>query len=153
MAGALIWRESDQRYLLLRRADHRDIGAGEWECVTGRLEQGESLPQALQREVCEEVGINLQIECILRTTHFYRGEKAQENEVVGVLFGCSTDGGASPAMSEEHSAFAWVTGVEAQRLLAEDHWLLNLIARADAYRRLTPEEARQRNRAGFQSEL
>lgn len=37
MAGALIWRRSDGRYLVLRRAGAKDVAAGEWEGVTGRL--------------------------------------------------------------------------------------------------------------------
>jgi 8-oxo-dGTP pyrophosphatase MutT (NUDIX family) len=50
MAGALIWRETDGRYLLLQRSAERDVGAGQWECVTGRLEQGEGVPDALYRK-------------------------------------------------------------------------------------------------------
>jgi len=47
--GALIWNEQDGCYLLLRRAGHRDFAAGAWECVTGRVDQGESFEQAVKR--------------------------------------------------------------------------------------------------------
>ena len=47
MVGALIWRQTDGRYLLLQRAATKDFAAGQWECVTGRLEQGERFEQNL----------------------------------------------------------------------------------------------------------
>ena len=43
MVGALVWRRSDGKYLLLQRSAQKDFAAGQWECVTGRVEQGESL--------------------------------------------------------------------------------------------------------------
>jgi len=149
MAGALIWRESDGRYLLLRRADHRDVGAGEWEYVTGRLEQGEGFTEGLRREVSEELGIQVEIEFVLRTTHLYRGSAAPENEMVGVIFGCSTSGDGLMRLSEEHSEFIWVTADEAKRLLPEGHRLIERLERADALRRLIPPELVQLNRGGF----
>ena len=80
--------------MLTQRADHRDVAAGEWECVTGRLEQGEGFIRALHREVLEEVGLEVQVQFVLRPTHGFRGERTPENEMVGLLFGCSTDGAA-----------------------------------------------------------
>jgi 8-oxo-dGTP diphosphatase len=47
--GALIWSPKVKRYLLLRRSAQRDYGAGAWECVTGRVDQGEGFEQALHR--------------------------------------------------------------------------------------------------------
>ncbi|HIP70446.1 MAG TPA: NUDIX domain-containing protein, partial [Anaerolineae bacterium] len=78
--AALIWDEATDRYLLLRRAAHKDVGAGHWECVTGRVDQGESYEDALHREVQEEIGIPAQIQFIIGTTHFYRGPARPENE-------------------------------------------------------------------------
>ncbi|NJN55210.1 MAG: hypothetical protein HC804_10900, partial [Anaerolineae bacterium] len=40
--AALIWNPTNESYLLLCRADSKDFGAGSWECVTGRVDQGES---------------------------------------------------------------------------------------------------------------
>ena len=70
----MIWDPSYSKYLLLRRADDRDFKGGSWECVTGRVDQGESYEQALHREVREEIGATVQIEFLIATTHFYRGE-------------------------------------------------------------------------------
>ena len=138
MVGMLVWRRSDGRYLLLRRSESRDYGAGEWESCSGRLEQGEGFVQALGREAREELGLDLRVECILGATHFYRGAAEPGNETVGVSFGCSADDGSGLALSDEHSEHRWATAEEAATLLPPGHWLNAAIERADAFRTLMP---------------
>jgi len=143
MVGALIWRQTDGKYLLLQRSQARDFAAGQWECVTGRLEQGESFLQAVRREVWEERGLEVHIGFVLGTTHFYRGDALPENEMVGVHYGCSIHDPTRIQLSDEHSASRWVTGEEAMALFPAGHWLRELIARAEVVRGLTPQELLQ----------
>ena len=143
MAGALVWRQTDGKYLLLQRSESRDFAAGQWECVTGRLDQGESFWQAVRREALEELGLEVQIEFVLGTAHFYRGDVIPENEMVGVHYGCSIQESTSIQLSDEHRAFRWVTAEQAQTLLASGYWLRELIARAEVVRRLMPQELLQ----------
>ena len=105
MVGILVWRRMDSKYLVLQRSPTRDWAAGEWECASGRLEQGEGFVQAVRREALEELGLEVRIECLLGTTHFYRGDTLTENEMIGVNFGCSVDDAAGLELSDEHSAF------------------------------------------------
>ncbi|MYI83049.1 MAG: NUDIX domain-containing protein [Chloroflexi bacterium] len=142
MVGMLVWRRSDGRYLLVRRSASRDFAPGEWETGSGRLEQGEGFVQALHRECMEELGLDVRIECILGVTHFYRGATDPENEMVGVSFGCSVADASGISLSDEHSEYRWVTAEDAAALLPPGHWLRALIARADAFRELMPEELR-----------
>jgi 8-oxo-dGTP diphosphatase len=143
MVGALVWRHTDGKYLLLQRSAAKDFAAGQWECVTGRLEQGESFVQAVHREAFEELGLEVHIECILGTTHFYRGDTLPENEMVGVHYGCSIPDATHMQLSAEHGAAQWVTAAQAQALFPAGHWLRALIARAEVVRRLMPQELRQ----------
>jgi len=140
MIGALIRHPNSGKYLILRRSAQKDVGAGAWECVTGRVDQGEGYPEALQREVKEELGIEAQPEFILRTEHFYRGEAIPENEMIGVLYCCSLDDPDAIQISWEHDRARWVTPAEATEFLPGDHWLIKLIARAETLRALLPEE-------------
>ena len=136
MIGALIRDANTGKYLVLRRSGEKDIAAGEWECVTGRVDQGEGFPEALQREVREELGIEIKPDFILRPAHFYRGDPIPENEMVGVMYACSLDTPETIQLSWEHSESRWVTPREATELFPEDHWLLELIRRADTMRAL-----------------
>ncbi|HET8702035.1 MAG TPA: NUDIX domain-containing protein [Nitrococcus sp.] len=134
--AALIRSAVDGRYLLLRRAAGKDYAAGVWECVTGRLEQGEGFEQALRREVAEEIGASVRLRCILGTTHFYRGLPSPANESVGVVYGCVVDDPNAIIRSTEHSEHRWVSAAEALRLLADDDpstaWMRGIIERSEA---------------------
>ena len=143
MVGILIWRRVDGKYLVLQRSSTRDWAAGEWECASGRLEQGESFAQAVRREVLEELGIEVRIECLLGTTHFYRGDTLPENEMIGVAFGCSVEDTTGLELSDEHSTGEWMTAEGAQSLFPHPHFLGRLIARAERFRALMPGELRQ----------
>src|SRR5262245_46373255 len=136
MVGALVWRHTDGKYLMLKRSAAKDIAAGQWECVTGRLEQGESFLQAVRREAFEELGLEVTIECILATTHFYRGDALPENEMVGVHYGCSIQDATRMQLSDEYCADQWVTAEQAQALFPVGHWLRALAARAEVIRGL-----------------
>jgi 8-oxo-dGTP diphosphatase len=148
MVGMLVWRRSDGRYLVVRRSDSRDFAPGEWETGSGRLEQGEGFLQALRRECLEELGLTVRIECILGVTHFYRGAADPANEMVGVSFGCSVDDASGLSLSDEHSEHRWVTAEEAAAFLPPGHWLSALLARAEAFRTLMPEELRRLHWSG-----
>lgn len=54
----VIYAKSSGRVLMLQRRDDSEF----WQSVTGSLEQDESPPQAAQREVMEEVGIDIKAE-------------------------------------------------------------------------------------------
>jgi 8-oxo-dGTP diphosphatase len=149
--GAVIFDPKTERYLLLRRVEHKDFEAGEWEDLTGRVDQGESFTQALHREVMEEIGCEAQIEFIIGVTHFYRGEDKPENELLGVLFGCTLKNPEAIHLGEEHSEIRWATVEEAGEFLPQHHWLRKVLPMADRLRKLFPEELREEHRKnGFE---
>ena len=123
-------------------AGYRDFEAGAWECVTGRVNQGESYEQALHREVMEEISASVQIEFIIATTHFFRGEAIADNELLGVIYGCSIDDAASVRIDSEHSEMRWVSTEEAIVLLADGHWLREVIRRAELLKTHLPVKLR-----------
>lgn len=142
--GALIWSPSIERYLLLRRSPAKDFGAGAWECVTGRVDQGEGFEEALHREVKEELGTQVQVIGILGTTHFYRGAPVADNELIGVIFLCTLDDPDAIQLSPEHSEYRWLTAAEVKATLdASDptsRWARRLITRGEIVRKLIPNE-------------
>jgi len=159
----LIWDPEQKKYLLLRRAAARDFHSGSWECVTGRVDQGESFVQALHREVKEEAGVDVQIDFIIATTHFYRGEEVPENELLGVIYGCTLIANAAGKqgiisnqrkaekpvkiqISSEHSEMRWLSAQEALDFLPSGSWLHETIRRAEILRLKLPEELRELNR-------
>lgn len=145
--GALIHDPTHNTYLLLRRASAKDFGAGNWECVTGRVDQGEGFETALYREVREEIGLDVQIEFMIGTSHFYRGEAIPENELIGVIYCCSTTTPQAIQLSNEHAEYQWSTAEDALALLdvshPSDYWLHKVIARADFINQHLPSALRK----------
>jgi 8-oxo-dGTP diphosphatase len=153
--AALVWSPETKQYLLLRRSEHKDYARGVWECVTGRVDQGEGFEDALRREVREELGVEVQVEHILGTTHFYRGTPAPENELLGVIYLCSLSSPHAIRISQEHSEYRWLSAEQAVALLnASDPstlWARRVIERAEMLRpMISPDLARFQSQAGFE---
>jgi 8-oxo-dGTP pyrophosphatase MutT (NUDIX family) len=142
--GALIRRDVDDRYLLLKRSGDKDYASGVWECVTGRVDEGEGFEEAVYREVNEEIGAAVRIEFFIGTTHFYRGEDKPENELIGVVFACSLTDLVEVHLSPEHTESRWVTADEVVDLVVgadpSSAWIKRVIARAEVLRELYPAE-------------
>jgi 8-oxo-dGTP diphosphatase len=142
--AALVWSPITSQYLLLRRSDQKDYGRGIWECVTGRVDQGEGFEEAMHREVREELGIEVQVEYILGTTHFYRGDPKPENEMVGVIYMCALDETSTISIGPEHSEFRWLSANEALLLLSASdpstQWIKRVIERAETVRPWLPAD-------------
>ncbi len=140
--AGLIWTPRTEQYLLLRRSEQKDYARGAWECVTGRVDQGEGFEDALRREVREELGVEVQIEHILGTTHFYRGTPTPENELVGVVYLCILADPASAHIGPEHSEYRWLTAAQAIDLLSatdqSTRWALRVVQRAELIRPMLP---------------
>lgn len=153
--AALVRSASDGRYLVLQRVADRDFGAGVWECVTGRVDQGEGFEDALHREVAEEIGVRVEVDCILGTSHFYRGTPAPENELLGVVYCCTLAAPDEIRLGDEHAAYRWVTPQQANEVLSatdpSTEWIRRVIKRAEQVRQLLPPALIEHNRAvGFE---
>lgn len=106
---ALIVNNKNQ-VLLQQRFDPEDALAHmKWEFPGGGVEYGESLEEALRREVKEESGLDIEIRQLIPTceSHIWGGPK----EKTHVLFFCfvarMTGGILKPLVSEVHKA-EWV---------------------------------------------
>jgi 8-oxo-dGTP pyrophosphatase MutT (NUDIX family) len=153
--AAVIWSHETSKYLLLHRSEQKDYARGVWECVTGRVDQGEGFEDALHREVREELGVTVQIEYILGTTHFYRGASSPENELVGVIYLCSLADPASIRISPEHSEYRWLTTKQALDLLSATDpstlWARRVVQRAEVIQPMLPKDlAYFQSHAGFE---
>ena len=115
--GAIIELQNTGKILLIQRHDSLDWHNGEWEIVYGRIDQFESTEEGLIHEVREEVGLtDIQIGDTLRVWHIFRGERAKENDLIGVTYHCHTQT-EKITISDEHQNYKWVTPEEALTLV------------------------------------
>ncbi len=153
--AAVITSTRSGKYLLLRRSEQKDYAPGVWECVTGRVDQGEGFEEALRREVREELSTEVQLEHILGTTHFYRGTHDPENELVGVIYLCTLPDTKSIQLDAEHSEFRWLDASQALALLSSTdpstQWARRVIQRAEDIRPMLPDSLLEYQRqTGFE---
>jgi putative acetyltransferase len=95
----------DRTVLFLRRSQQVDHAPGEWDIVNGRLDSGETVLAALQRELVEETGLDVEILGPLDTWRALRGK--EQREMIGVVHLCRWRAG-EVRLSEEHDDFRWV---------------------------------------------
>src|SRR5690606_17893652 len=108
---------------------------------------------AVYREVREEVGLDIQIDFIIGTTHFYRGTATPENELLGVKYACSVAAQDGFTISDEHDEARWLTAAEIYDLLPVEHWLHQTIQRAEHLREVLPESLLEYQRqVGFETD-
>ncbi len=95
--------------LLIKRSLQDKHDAGLWEIPGGKLDEGQDISHALEREVFEETG--LLVTPIMRTGYF-ESEIATDRAYKGmpyvVIVGISRVDGGRVKISEEHEDYAWV---------------------------------------------
>jgi len=118
VAGVLV--DDEGRALLIQRRDN-----GRWEPPGGVLEPGETVPQALQREVLEETGLTIALPAALTGVY-----KNMTGLVVSLVFRCTAVDG-TPTTGDETYALRWATRPEVTEL-ADEAYAIRVLDALDA---------------------
>jgi len=112
---AIIFRRNGNRieYLLLKRLPERN---GFWQPVTGGVEEGETLTEALRREIREETGIENLVRVIEDIYYFEFSDPNLNKEYVYGVEVASTE--VVVLDGEEHSEYRWCGIKDALQLLS-----------------------------------
>ena len=120
----------DGKILITQRSFERPHAPGEWEILTGRVDQGETFEEAVKREVKEEVNLDVLPIKPFNTFHFYRGSEKAEH--LGVSFLCQYLSGEVTLDKKEQIAYKWATPEEALALI-KDPSIQSSIRKAKAF--------------------
>lgn len=100
--GALIYCTTTHRYLFLLRAGLKH--AGSWGLVGGKIEAGETVGQALIREIREEIGPVLDAPKLIPIEKF----TSENKNFIYHTFLITVDQEFIPILNNEHRGYSWV---------------------------------------------
>ena len=113
VVGGLIYKKSQM--LACRRSEHKDQ-AGLWEIPGGKVELGESYPEALKRELTEELNLDVVVQNHIATSDVEIPKKSIR--IVMYVYSCfianRTDNGR--IISTDHDDLKWIYPDEIPKL-------------------------------------
>lgn len=124
---AAVVRRGDE--ILVTRRPDRPGRPGQWEFPGGKVEPGESEPEALRREIAEELGCAIEVgPLLLRHAHAYPELEVELAFYAGRL----PDGAAPQAIGVAEIAWAGADALGRYDFLEADRSVLAELARASA---------------------
>ena len=107
LAVCALLLDEQGRFLLVKRAAASKHWAGDWELPGGKVEPGEQIDVAVQREVEEETGLVIILDGVVGATSF-------ELPALGVAMLCfhARVRAGDVRISSEHEEFRWIKPAE-----------------------------------------
>jgi 8-oxo-dGTP diphosphatase len=96
-----IIKDKNDKVLLLQRSDKNKHYLGKWQLPGGKVDSGETVEEAIQREVFEETGFYCSELEVKKEVCFLSEIAGVEKEVCLTVFYCRVDGDF--ALSEDHN--------------------------------------------------
>jgi 8-oxo-dGTP diphosphatase len=137
VAVAVVTRE-DGQVLIVRRSENASR-AGEWETPGGHIDPGESVEEAVVREVKEETGLDVAVLKGRQWAYF----ALRDDGGYGAMIPCGVVGGSLNLKRDEHDDYSWLNAEQLRRLGEQN------VAVALTETRQSPFHAATRHEAWF----
>ncbi len=130
VTGIMLVRNSEGKYLFLRRSSEEHYGAGLWDFPGGAKEFLESPEEGAFRECKEESGIAVKDE--KKIWYFVtRAHTDPTTEFVSFMY-VGEAGDQQVQLSSEHDDYKWMTMEAAQQELETVHWMQTFFKELEA---------------------
>ncbi|MFC1654079.1 nucleoside triphosphatase NudI [Patescibacteria group bacterium] len=107
------------KILICRQPEGRGVFPGQWAVPGGGIDEGETMTEALKREIKEEVGLEIgDIKPLFFSDDvrekFKDGEKTSDVYMIYLRFTCRTES-TEVRLNKEHDDYVWVTREEIRK--------------------------------------
>ena len=121
----VVINDERNRCLLLKRSMSSKGNPGKWEFPGGKIESGESFDETLLREVFEETGLSISIDCIAGIAE----SEVSNMKIVYLIMEAHIESG-HVTLSDEHDDYIWINHQDLQKIdLAEQFQHRSLMLR------------------------
>jgi len=130
VAGITIVRNSEGKYLFMKRSAKEAYASGKWDFPGGAKEFLETPEAGALRECKEEAGLDVNLNRLV----WYRvsqGGLDKNNEFVAFFFLCDIPAEAEVIISHEHDEYQWLS-LEEGRSLESIPWMTEFYKQLDA---------------------
>ena len=117
--GAIIQHQESKKILLLKRSETANLLPNIWDYPLGRIENLEGPHEGLKRVIRQKTGLEIEIIKPINVFHYFRADKTPENEVLGVVWICTTPT-ETITLTPEHAEHRWVEANEALEMLQNE---------------------------------
>lgn len=122
ITSVIVVLKCQDKFLLVQRSENDDIFPGKWQNMGGKIELGETVENAIKREVKEEIGLEVNFHPIFLQS--YSWKKDDDSPVrLGLILLINLEGKPNDyviQLDEELSKYAWVDLKEAEKMNKED---------------------------------
>jgi 8-oxo-dGTP diphosphatase len=106
--------QHEEQYLIMRRSPANDYLPGTWDIPGGTVDPGETVAEAIKREVLEETGLEVEV---LRVLHVFSNlSQLPARQTCQIIFRCRYLGGDVRLNPLEHDEYQWIAANELARL-------------------------------------
>lgn len=116
---AAVVSTQSKKVLLLKRSKKELTNKNKWDLPGGHIEAGETVEEALKREIKQETGLDVQIGPLLQVTEFDKAHEAFKMEKRGLRFIVFSEN-EDVEIGKEHSDFVWLPIDEAIDKLSDE---------------------------------
>ncbi len=110
---------NDKNEILLLQRSKKGFNPEKWDLPGGHLEKGETIKEAVMREVSEETGLEIEVGEILEIAEFSKDSEQFKDEKRGLRFLAYLKQEDKVKISSEHQNYGWFTLDQALEKLSE----------------------------------
>lgn len=108
----------EEKFLLVQRSKSDPIYPGLWQNLGGKVEEKEQIEEALAREICEEVGLQISTQPLYSQSYSWEMIKGQPNRI-GLIFSYDLPGTIASypiCLDKELDDYGWFTMEDIEKL-------------------------------------